>query len=207
MKTIELTYLGGSCFIIVTGDAILVFDYSYDPLRLLPYILSKHPGLPVTFMVSQMGSRNFSPEIFSTGEMRQRCFVIPGLGRCGSDTDSCRISPVSDGSVLPDLPGGVTVTAAGNTDYGYGFLVTTQSHLTIYHTPAPDPDILDGLDTDRIDIAIVHAAAPRSEAVEAATARMLDKVPVCHIYPAGIRMPADRTDSMPAIYTTSVLRL
>lgn len=204
MKNIELTYLGDSCFIIVTGDAVLVFDYTYDPLRRLPYILSKHPGIPVIFMVSNTDSRNFSPEIFSTGEMRQRYFVIPGHGRCGCDTDSCQISPVSDGSVLPDLPGGVTVTAFNKTGYGYGFLVTTQSHLTICHTPIPDPEILDGLD---IDIAVIHASAPQREAVEEATAHMLDNSTVRHIYPVGFQLPANRTDTVPTLYTTTELQL
>ena len=207
MKNVELTYLGGSCFILVTGDAVLVFDYTYDPLRRLPYILSQHPGIPVIFMVSQADSRSFSPEIFSTGEMRQRYFVIPGQGRCGCSSDSCQISPVSDGSVLPDLPGGVSVTAFGNTADGYGFLVTTQSHLTIYHTPLPNPGILEGTAAGSIDIAIIHASASRSTAVEASTMQLLERVPIRHIYPVGLTLPPQRSDQLPTLYTTTTLQL
>ena len=43
------------------------------------------------------------------------------------------VSWVSPGSILPDLPGGITVTAFGSTDRGVSFLIESQSHLTLFH--------------------------------------------------------------------------
>lgn len=133
MKTVEITYLDHSGFALAIPGAVLVFDYYRDPQRALPQLLMKHPDLPVTFFVSHHHQDHFNPEIFSLAETRQRTYII------SDDTDGFAmpeghlINRVSPGSILPDLPGGITVTAFGSTDEGVSFLVESQSHITIFH--------------------------------------------------------------------------
>lgn len=134
MKAIDITYLYHSGFAVAMPGAILVFDYYRDPARALPALLMKHPDLPVTFFVSHGHPDHFNPEIFSLAETRQRTFILSDDIK-GSTTmpDGNFVSWVSPGSILPDLPGGITATVFGSTDRGVSFLVDSQSHLTLFH--------------------------------------------------------------------------
>jgi len=134
MKTIDITYLDHSGFAVVMPGAILVFDYYRDPSRALSALLMNHPDLPVTFFVSHSHHDHFNPAIFSLAETRQRTFILSDdIKGSTMMPDGNFVSWVSPGSILPDLPGGITVTAFGSTDRGVSFLIESQSHLTLFH--------------------------------------------------------------------------
>ena len=133
MKSVEITYLDHSGFAIALPGAILVFDYYRDPQRALADVLMSHPDLPVIFLVSHHHQDHFNPDIFSLAETRQRTYILSDDISCAAMPDGNPVSRISPGGILPDLPGGITVTAFGSTDEGVSFLVESQSHLTIFH--------------------------------------------------------------------------
>lgn len=114
VDTMTQTYitLGGSGRAIVFPSAILVFNFDNDDDARLSQILSAHPGMPVVFLGTK-----FNREVFSQAEGRNRTFVFATKFVNRDEVDPVYPAMwLSDGDILPDLPGNVSVTG---TDRGF----------------------------------------------------------------------------------------
>lgn len=109
---------------VLTSDAIMVFDYTTDPTQSLPRILMGHSGLPVTFLISGPGKVPFPTAIFGMAETRVRTFIVSTtIARAAIDPE-LPVSWMEPGNVMPGVPGDISVASIDNGSSNVTFDVT-----------------------------------------------------------------------------------
>lgn len=104
--------IGATGRAVIFPSAILVFNFDGDDEGKLSQIVSAHPGMPVIFLATK-----FHREVFSQAEGRNRSFIFATKYVNRDDVDPVYPAQwLSEGDVLPALPGNVSVTA---TDRGF----------------------------------------------------------------------------------------
>lgn len=109
METIKLD--GGGKAAMFPGG-LIVFNFSADDTGKLSQLVSSVPGKPVVFL-----STEYHREMFSQAEGHNRTFVLSTKFIDRDDVDPVYPAMwLSEGDMLPDVPGNVQVTA---TDRGF----------------------------------------------------------------------------------------
>jgi L-ascorbate metabolism protein UlaG (beta-lactamase superfamily) len=109
----KLTYVYNSCFALLDGVTVLIFDFFYDYTGALKKIISKAENLYV--FVSHAHGDHFSPKIYDWNASK---YIISNdvSGRAGAD-----ITKLSKGETYKDDR--VFVKAYGSTDAGVSFYI------------------------------------------------------------------------------------
>lgn len=139
----KVSYLDRNGFIVVSDDAIMVFDYYNDPAHALEHELNAYPEKPVTFFVTYHEKEHLNKSIYEIAQNHRRTYVMSNDVYPQNVPDTLDVAGMSKGDIIEDLPGGLTVKAYGTRAKGVAFLVTDKKGVKIFHAGAlDDPEVV-----------------------------------------------------------------